>query len=183
MYRDTVISLIIARCKSKGISISIKERALKGRTDLHKVDFAYPLEGDPVVTGEVKAIGSPEHVGFDERYIGMDIDKRVKEVKYTSIDLKRKFGPLVSKDWFTWISETQPKFYVFWIMRQGEKNSLNKVLEKIVSIREYANGVSAVIYASAGSHYRYVFLGSSQQRILSVDDLVNDICNIISEIQ
>jgi len=180
MYRDTIISLIIARCKSKGISISLKERALRGRTDLHKVDFAYPLEGDPVVAGEVKAIGSPEHIGFDERHIGIDIDKRVKEVKYTPIDLKRKFDPLISKDWFTWIDETQPKFYVFWIMRQGEKNSLNKILGKVASIREYANGVSAVIYAPVGPHYQYVFLGSSQQGILPVDDLVDDICNVIS---
>ncbi len=179
MYRNTIISLITARCESRGLSISPKERALEGRTDLHKVDFAYPLEGDPIIAGEVKAIGSPEHNGYGERHIGIDIDKRVKEVKYTPIDLKRKFDPLISKGWFTWVDKTQPKFYVFWIMRQGKKNSLNRILGKVASVGEYANGVSAVIYAPARSHYRYVFLGNKQRRIAPVDDLIDEICCVI----
>lgn len=182
-YRDTIVSLIKARCLDEGYRIEIREARLEGRTDkVHKVDFAYIGRNRvPIVTGEVKAIGSPPHrIGgrtYPERNINIDIDKRIKEVKYTPIDLKRKYDPLVLTPWNQWIDETPPKFYTFWLLRLGSSNKINHILEKIRGLREYNNGVSAIIYAESGGVYRWVFM--KDNIIRGVDELTQEIAREI----
>jgi len=178
-YRDTITSLIRARCLLRGADVVLKERTLQGRTDVHKVDFAFPESGDPIVAGEVKAIGSPPHRQYPERPIGIDVDKRIKEVKYTPVDLKRRAAPTISKPWQEWVKHTKPKFYVFWIMRRGARNSVDKILGKVASILEYANGVSAVMYEERERSYAYIFTGGNE--ISTVDGLTREICDQILE--
>ena len=182
-YRDTIIALVKARCLDRGLKVEIKEARLEGRTDkIHKVDFAFLYKGKiPVIAGEVKAIGSPPHrIGnrmYPERNINIDIDKRVKEVKYTPIDLKRKYDPEVSKPWTRWIEETRPKFYTFWLLRLGSSNRLYHILEKIRGIKEYNNGVSAIVYKEDVNSYKYVFTGDNV--IQEVDRLTSNIADEI----
>ncbi|ADI31255.1 hypothetical protein [Staphylothermus hellenicus] len=182
-YRDTIISLIKACCLEEGFRIEIREARLEGRTDkVHKVDFAYIGRNNvPIIAGEVKAIGSPPHrIGgrtYPERNISIDTDKRIKEVKYTPIDLKRKYDPLVSKPWNQWIDETPPKFYTFWLLRLGSSNRLNHILEKIRGLKEYNNGVSAIIYTESRRGYRWVFM--KDNIIRGVDELTQEIAQEI----
>lgn len=51
---------------------------------------------------------------YPERTLTIDIDKRIKEVKYTSIDLKRRTDPQVTKEWAEFITETPPAFFSAW---------------------------------------------------------------------
>lgn len=119
----------------------------------------------PVIAGEVKVIGSlPHRIGnriYPERNINIDINKRVKEVKYTPVDLKRKYDPVVSKPWIRWIEETRPKFYTFWLLRLGSSNRLYHILEKIRGIKEYNNGGSTIVYKEDVNSYKYIFTGDN----------------------
>jgi hypothetical protein len=74
------------------------------------------------------------------------LDKRIKEVKYTSVDLKREFGISFSEGWKRWIDESYPRFYSFWGCRIGERNNLSSLIEKFAGIAEYNNGCGVFIY-------------------------------------
>ena len=182
-YRDTIISLVKVRVKSQcDLEVELGEARLRGKTDhVHKVDFAYIRNNAALVAGEVKAIGSPLHrVGgrlYPERNINIDIDKRLKEVKYTPIDLKRLTDPEVSGGWSRWIRETRPFFYSFWLLRLGASNNLGHIIGKLEGLVEYNNGVSVVVYAESPSGYEPVFTGGGS--IKSVDELVSEIATII----
>ncbi len=62
----------------------LREKALEGSTDIHKVDFAFVNSGRKVelyvIAGEAKMLGSPPHIRggkqYPERTISIDIDKR-----------------------------------------------------------------------------------------------------------
>src|SRR6266567_2345381 len=82
LFRDTVISLVQARC-----GLRIEGRKVPGRSDKHAVDLAAfeSSTGGPilVLAGETKMIGSPPHATksehYPERTISIDIDKRSKD--------------------------------------------------------------------------------------------------------
>lgn len=75
------------------------------------------------------------------------------------------------------MKRTKPKFYVFWIMRMGARNTVDRILDKVTSILEYANGVSAAVYEEREGSYVYVFTGG--RGISKVDELVEEICDEI----
>jgi len=107
--------------------------------------------------------------------IGVEIDPDFVSLAWER--LKRETDPIISKPWQEWVKRTKPKFYVFWIMRRGARNTVDRILDKVTSILEYANGVSAVIYEEREGSYAYVFTGG--RGISKVDELIEEICQEI----
>lgn len=138
-FRDTVIALIKSSC-----DFELCEREVRGKTDMHRVDLSYVHDaGEPrrsfvLLAAEVKAMGSPQHTRtgarYPERTLTIDIDKRIKEVKYTSIDLKRLTDPQVAKGWTQFIAETPPAFFTAWLMRLAVRDRINHICEKLMGV-------------------------------------------------
>lgn len=180
-FRDTVIALVRARC-----GIALKERMLYGKSDVFRVDLSYvlpssDLKRSPILlAGEVKAIGSPEHRGkgwqYPERTVSIDIDKRIKEVKYISVDLKRRADPEVRLGWSHFIQKTLPAFFVAWLLRVSGRNNVNNIFKKLIGVTEYTNGVGMALYQESSSG-RYEWISPLPPPLLSIGELVEAICH------
>lgn len=176
-FRNMIIALVKARC-----GLELRDRKIQGRTDVHDVDLSALGVTDgheiAIVAGEVKMLGSPAHVRggreYDERTISIDIDKRLKEVKYTPIDLKRRYNPEVKEGWSKWIRQTSPKFFSAWLMRLATKDKLERIIRKLEGLAEYNNAVGAALYQQDRSEYEWVKFES--EKVLTVDGLVDIIC-------
>ncbi len=182
LFRDTVISLVEARCGQR-----VEGRKVDGRSDKHVVDLAATelSEGKPVLVlaGETKMIGSPAHADRSERYpertISIDIDKRTKEVKYTPVDLKRVNDSEVSGGWSSWLGKTKPMWVSAWLCRLASKDNLLNVQAKFESLREYNNAVAVAIYRDRNGVYEWVRIESSN--LLDLDELTELICGHLKE--
>jgi len=186
-FRDTIIALIKAHC-----GFELRERELPGKTDVHRVDFSYlqdaedPRRGFVLLAGEAKAMGSPEHKRggkrYPERTLTIDIDKRIKEVKYTSIDLKRRSDPQVTKEWAEFIMETPPAFFAGWLMRLATRNRLEHIFEKLMGVAEYTNGVGIALYRErADGHYEWI--EKVPKPLLTIEELVEEICRHLRDLR
>ena len=185
LFKDTISALIEARC-----GISVKETKLKGRTDIHKVDLGtdYVTIGSVetvIIAGEVKMLGSPPHlrggVPVGERPVSIDIDKRIKEVKYTPIDLKRLLNPSIEEGWDQWLEKTPPAFFSFWLLRLGTRNHVDKLMEKFRGLTEYNNGVAVEAYKEENEKYVWTELPYEEYGILTIDAAIDQICEILQK--
>ncbi len=170
-----------ARC-----GFELRERELPGKTDVHRVDLSYlqdpedPRRGFVLLAGEAKAMGSPEHERggkrYPERTLTIDIDKRIKEVKYTSIDLKRRSDPQVTKEWAEFITETPPAFFAAWPMRLAVRDRPEHIFEKLTGVTEYTNGVGVALYREQedGS---YEWISEIPAPLLTIEALIEAICH------
>lgn len=147
---------------------------------VHKVDFAYlkAISGHdvPIIAGEAKMLGSPAHIRpsgehYPERPISIDLDKRIKEVKYTSVDLKRKFGISFIRGWEEWIDQSYPRFYSFWGCRLGERNNTSSLIEKFRGVTKYNNGCDVFIYEE-GSYKKFF---DERLDAFSIDKVIDSI--------
>jgi len=80
-------------------------RELEGLTGIHRPDMVYlQPDGTPLVVGEAKMLGTrghwtPQGIWRPDRGGSVDIEKRLKEVKYTPVDLKLRYGGTRVGDW------------------------------------------------------------------------------------
>lgn len=145
-FNDLVVQLLVNQ-SGKDVSRRCKRRSQL--FDLIDIDICYPPEGDPQVAGEVKALGTPPHPGNDSqaRAGAADLHKRIREVAFTSMDLKASYAtptPIASLQ--QWIDKTSPGYFAFWAIRAADEADLNKVRGMLNNLRNYCNGVGAVIY-------------------------------------
>lgn len=163
---------------------ALNERIVReNRVDLSYVHNANnPARGFVLLAGEAKAMGSPPHERsgrhYPERTLTIDIDKRIKEVKYTSVDLKRRFDPEVSKGWAKFIAETPPAFFSAWLMRRGARDRLEHVFEKLVGVAEYTNGVGVALYQEREDG-TYEWVTAVPSPLLTIESLVETICHYL----
>jgi len=179
-FRDMIIALVKAHC-----GFELQEREVLGKTDVHRVDLCYVRDaGDPrrgfvLLAGEAKAMGSPEHERegrrYPERPLTIDIDKRIKEVKYTSIDLKRRFDPQITRGWNEFIATTPPAFFVAWLMRLSKRDRLDHIFAKLLGVTEYTNGVGVAFYQEKEDG-RYEWIVHVPSPLLTMGEFVDRIC-------
>lgn len=94
----------------------------------HNLDVTFPNTGVVEFLLEAKAVGTPKHPGSPkERSIGRagsaDLDKRVKEIGFKTIDLKAEYARIMAArgesptvmagDLTTWLHSVKPRSYVF----------------------------------------------------------------------
>jgi hypothetical protein len=150
---------VISQAITNASGVEVKPNHVRGASETHHVDLAFTSESGPIVCVEVKAQGNPGYMlrgeQKPERRIQSDIDKRLKEVKYTSIDLKRRYdmGGVSSvlsldreKDWLDWKQKALPKFYTSWLGRKATRESEELLVTKFRETMKYLNGIGALVY-------------------------------------
>lgn len=175
-FKDLIGTLIRRRC-----NLNFIEREIEGLTDRHVVDLVFPARGSPEIAMEVKMAGRPEHIdeaGTKRPLRGgeVDLDKRLKEVKYTPIDLKLRYSGTVVKDWDSWVKESVPYFYTIYGFFLGNPRRLDRTVEKFVKLAShYNNGVGLFLYLREGDRYVAV-IDHPDLKNLRIDDVVGEVC-------
>ena len=146
-YFNDLVVAIIENATGEEISTRSKKRSvLFSEID---IDMCFPGEGDPIVAAEVKALGTPPHPGNDfvARKAYSDLHKRVREVAFTSMDIKAAYAkPRIISSFQSWVDTTEPAYSSFWAMRVAGESDLSQVRSILSSRKSYCNGVGAVIY-------------------------------------
>jgi len=145
-FNDIIVALI---SNASGKTFSMRCKRSSQLFDKIDIDICFPEEGDPVVAGEVKALGTPPHPGNEgtARPGARDLHKRVREVAFTSMDLKAAYAPPQPMGSFqAWVDSTSPGYFAFWAVRANDESDLESVRTTLSSLRNYCNGVAAVIY-------------------------------------
>ncbi|HEX9727298.1 MAG TPA: hypothetical protein VGA37_02190 [Gemmatimonadales bacterium] len=98
----------------------------------HNLDVTYPNTGAIEFILEAKVVGTPKHPGNPKakgigRAGSADLDKRIKEIGFKTIDLKAEFARraaalgespnTISGDLTTWLRSVKPRSYVFFAAR------------------------------------------------------------------
>lgn len=122
----------------------------------HNLDVTFPSTGAIEFILEAKAVGTPRHPGSPrQRAIGRagsaDLDKRVKEIGFKTIDLKAEYARIraqhgdsprsMTGDLTTWLRSAKPKSYVFFAARViGDKD-----LARVIRFADVAGLVSDAV--------------------------------------
>jgi len=168
-YFNDLIVLLLTKISNRPIAKRVhKSSMLFGALD---VDICVPANGIPIVAGEVKALGTPPHPRNDmkAREGKADLHKRVREVAFTSMDLKVAYTPAVPIGSFQhWIDSTSPGYFCFWAIRTDNERDLETVRTTLCNLRSYCNGVGAILYGprDEGSPTSYIV---RTPRELSID--------------
>ncbi len=109
----------------------------------HNLDLTFPSTGVVQFMLEAKAVGTPKHPGSPkQKSIGRpgsaDLDKRVKEIGFKTIDLKAEYARImaargesptaITGDLTTWLHSVKPSSYVFFAARAINKNDHARVI-------------------------------------------------------
>jgi len=110
----------------------------------HNLDVTYPNEGPIQFVLEAKAVGTPKHpLSPKAKALGRDgaadLDKRVKEIAFKTIDLKAEYARRatargestepMSGDLTTWLRSVKPRSYVFFSARVTSDSDLARVIQ------------------------------------------------------
>jgi len=109
----------------------------------HNLDVSFPSTGVVEFILEAKAVGTPRHPGSQkQKAIGRagsaDLDKRVKEIGFKTIDLKAEYARImaatgerpsaISGDLTTWLHSVKPRSYLFIAARLISDNDRVRVI-------------------------------------------------------
>lgn len=109
----------------------------------HNLDVTFPSTGVVQFMLEAKAVGTPKHPGNPkQKAIGRsgaaDLDKRVKEIGFKTIDLKAEYARIMAAqgvspttmggDLTTWLHSVKPLSYVFIAARATSENDCDRVV-------------------------------------------------------
>lgn len=122
----------------------------------HNLDVTYPNTGPIEFILEAKALGTPKHPGSpNEKPSGRggsaDLDKRIKEIGFKTIDLKAEYARILTSqgtspksltgDLTSWLRSVKPKSFVFLAARViGDKD-----LARVVRLADQASLVSDAV--------------------------------------
>lgn len=109
----------------------------------HNLDLTFPSTGAIQFIVEAKAVGTPRHPGSPSQKASgrpgaADLDKRVKEIAFKTIDLKAEYARIlaqegespnvISGDLTTWIKSVRPRSYVFFAARIVSDRDRDRVI-------------------------------------------------------
>jgi hypothetical protein len=110
----------------------------------HNLDVTYPSTEPIEFILEAKAVGTPKHPGNPRqdaigRAGSADLDKRVKEIGFKTIDLKGEYARIltatgespttISGDLSTWLHSVKPRSFVFLAARVVSDNDRDRVIQ------------------------------------------------------
>ncbi|MBK5218245.1 MAG: hypothetical protein JJE35_00425 [Thermoleophilia bacterium] len=135
-FFNDMLALLLANCSGK---------ELHSRPDVpglsfprHKLDVAYPRDGQVRLVIETKASGIPKHPGSprqqnpEGRSGSADLEKRIKEASFKNIDIKAEQarvagqggGPTSDLSW--WMRNAPPRCYMFLAVRVRDAADLKR---------------------------------------------------------
>jgi len=180
LFRDLISGLIEKKCGFK-----LRDRKVLGLTDIHDLDLVFLIGDKLILAGEVKMLGTPSHITSDgerkpPRGGSVDLDKRLKEVKYTAIDLKLRYGGVDIGRWNDWIARASPNFYSIWGCMVTDapdairRNNVELMISKFLKLRNYNNGVGVLFYHEQNEHYVEVLDRRLEE--IKIDEIIKEIC-------
>jgi hypothetical protein len=110
----------------------------------HNLDITYPNDGPIEFVLEAKAVGTPKHplaerAGPLGRPGAADLDKRVKEIAFKTIDLKAEYArhavsrgqtsKAMAGDLGTWLRSVKPRSFVFMSARVVSDHDRKRVIQ------------------------------------------------------
>jgi hypothetical protein len=110
----------------------------------HNLDVTFPDTGAIQFVLEAKAVGTPKHSRSPkQRSLGRagsaDLDKRVKEIGFKTIDLKAEYARILTQsghsptaiagDLTMWLHSVKPRSYVFFTARVISDNDRDRVIQ------------------------------------------------------
>lgn len=172
-FRDLILAIIQSQT-----GLELRGMKIEGFTDKHDLDLGFYLHDVLYIAGQVKLLGSPAHKLLSgefkpERMARADIDKRIKEVKYTPVDLKLRYGGKEVGRWDDWIRGSIPRFYSFWGCRIANRDNVDLIIQKFLHLKEYNNGVGVVLYREEKG--KYAKIDDPRLKELDIDDTIRDI--------
>ncbi|MFZ1489920.1 MAG: hypothetical protein WAS51_08255 [Ilumatobacteraceae bacterium] len=133
----------------------------------HNLDGVYPATGPVEFLLEAKMTGTPRHVnsprqGPSGRPGSADLDKRVKELAFKSIDLKGEYSRLrtaegvgtstgpAGGDLTTWLRSTNPKIYFFMAVRVISEADFLRTVQWAHTAQQVVDSVGVYCYEPDG---------------------------------
>lgn len=174
-WQQVIMTIITAR-----MGVVFTGGGIEGLTSTHRPDMALLRDdGVPLMAGEAKMAGTRAHimpsgVRRPERGGSVDLEKRLKEVKYTSVDLKLRYAGTQIGEWQEWIRSSLPHFYSFWAFLIAGRDRPEWILGRMRSLREYYHdGVGVCMFHFEDG--RYVAYEGPEFDEFDVDVVIDEI--------
>jgi hypothetical protein len=191
LFFNELVARLIERCAGLGVAQRGKRPGILLPTV--DVDLCFPADKKtrPAMIAEVKMAGLPKHPGSPKagimgRSASSDVDKRIREIALSVIDLKladAQGGTVAIGDITSWIQETRPRFFVLYGLRIIDDKDLEKVKGRFQYLaNSYANGVGLALYRPVDPNTvegRITYTPIPPPGGMSVDDTVKRICRLI----
>ncbi|HEX4985948.1 MAG TPA: hypothetical protein VFV71_07745 [Burkholderiales bacterium] len=125
-FFNDLLALLLENCA--GVQLYSRGKVPGLIIPRHNLDVTFPRQGPIEFLLEAKALGTPKHPGSpSERPIGRggsaDVDKRIKEIGFKTIDLKAEYARIlagsgtspstITGDLTAWLRSVKPRSYVF----------------------------------------------------------------------
>jgi hypothetical protein len=133
----------------------------------HNLDVTFPSTGPIEFVLEAKAVGTPRHPGSPkQRAIGRagaaDLDKRVKEIAFKTIDLKAEYARIraaegesptaMAGDLTAWLRSVKPRSYVFFAARVTGDRDHQRVVQFARTAGLVSDAVGAFCFRPVSLH-------------------------------
>jgi hypothetical protein len=186
---------LIARLVERRAGFGVAQRGKRPGILLPQVDvdlcFPADRKARPVLIAEVKMAGTPKHPRSPEagplgRPASADVDKRIREIALSVIDLKladKQGGTTVIDDITSWIQATEPRFFAIFGLRIIDDNDRRKVVGRFQHLaNSYANGVGLALYEpvdASSAEGRVTYRSIPPPGGMSIDDAIRRMCRVI----
>jgi hypothetical protein len=140
-FFNDLLALLLENCA--GVQLYSRGKVPGLIIPKHNLDVTYPSSGPIEFVLEAKALGTPKHPGSLKakpagREGSADLDKRIKEIGFKTIDLKAEYSRIaaskgtsptsISGDLTTWLRAAKPKSYVFLAARVLSENDRARLI-------------------------------------------------------
>jgi len=155
----------------------------------HNLDTSYPKTGTVEILIETKAAGAPKSTRNPKQKNPMgrpgsaDLDKRVKEAVFKTIDLKLEWarnagqGGGATGELLTWLGKSKPASFLFLAIRVVDDRDLGRTITFADAASQMMDGVGLVAYKtnSQGGGYQVCVLPTS----LELDRVLSRVCTAL----
>lgn len=179
-YFNDLIAQLLTNSTGRVIATRAKRPGLS--FPAHDVDVAYPFEARfiPVALGEVKIAGMPPYPGNINtsgpagRPVSQDLDKRVREIGFTAIDLKRGANEAIRLTKTGGGRDFTPLYVCVYAARAATDGDLAATVMKLRALRDhYADGVGVFLYRAATIVYPTAYTKVDPGQGLRIDEVLS----------
>jgi len=141
-FLNDLLALLLENCA--GVTLYSRGAVPGLNFPRHNLDVTFPNTGVVEFLLEAKAVGTPKHAGSPKQEaIGRpgsaDLDKRVKEIGFKTIDLKFEYARIMAQlrderptpiggDLTTWLHSVKPRSYLFIAARATSDNDYQRLI-------------------------------------------------------
>ena len=167
-FFNDLLALLLENCSGIG-SLSARNAVPGLIVRTHNLDGVYPAKGPIEFLLEAKMTGTPKHVNSPkQKPVGRpgsaDLDKRVKELAFKSIDLKGEYSRLRTSeghepsanggDLTTWLHTISPKIHFFLAVRVIDDSDFARTMQWARTAQQVVDSVGLFCFEQQGDAYR-----------------------------